>query len=219
MTQSPEWSNVRQVAAGWGFTVGLNNDGTVVATGSNTEGQCDVTEWSEIHQIATGMHHTVGLRSNGTVVARGKNTKNQCDVTAWTEIRQIAAGNEHTVGLKNDGTVVDTAHDLSLWSQITQVEAGGMYTAGVKEDGSVMIAYPPCDLSAWNLNLTGLEDMDDDGDGYSENQGDCNDSDAAIHPGAEEICGDQIDQDCDGLDAECSAKKKNDDSGCFIRSI
>lgn len=40
--------------------------------------------------------------------------------------------------------------------------------------------------------------MDDDGDGFTENQGDCNDGDLAIHPGIEDIPGDGIDQDCNG---------------------
>lgn len=38
------------------------------------------------------------------------------------------------------------------------------------------------------------EDLD--GDGYSEQDGDCNDADAAIFPGAEETC-DGVDEDCD----------------------
>ena len=54
---------------------------------------------------------------------------------------------------------------------------------------------------------------DADGDGYSVEGGacgpvDCNDSNAAIHPGAAEICGDGLDNDCDGnvdfdLGADC----------------
>jgi hypothetical protein len=41
------------------------------------------------------------------------------------------------------------------------------------------------------------EDVDDDGDGTTENQGDCNDSDPSIHPGVEDQC-DEVDEDCDG---------------------
>ncbi len=46
-------------------------------------------------------------------------------------------------------------------------------------------------------------DTDDDEDSYTENQGDCNDSEPSIYPNATEICGDGIDQDCDGNDAVC----------------
>ena len=46
-------------------------------------------------------------------------------------------------------------------------------------------------------------DIDNDGDSYTENQGDCNDSDITINPGAEEICGDSIDQDCNKSDLTC----------------
>ncbi|RMF85416.1 MAG: PASTA domain-containing protein, partial [Nitrospirae bacterium] len=43
-------------------------------------------------------------------------------------------------------------------------------------------------------------DLDGDGDGYTPNQGDCNDADAAIHPGAPDPPGDGVDQNCDGAD-------------------
>jgi formylglycine-generating enzyme required for sulfatase activity len=47
-------------------------------------------------------------------------------------------------------------------------------------------------------------DVDIDGDGYTENQGDCDDGDDMIYPGGPEICGDGIDQDCSGSDEACS---------------
>ena len=39
-------------------------------------------------------------------------------------------------------------------------------------------------------------DMDNDGDTYTENQGDCNDNNSNIYPGAPEVC-DNVDNDCD----------------------
>ena len=62
------------------------------------------------------------------------------------------------------------------------------------------------------------ECVDMDKDGYFVGDGcqpgqvtDCNDGDGAIHPGAEEVCGDGVDQDCKGGDEECAGPCKDAD--------
>ncbi len=60
-----------------------------------------------------------------------------------------------------------------------------------------------------NHGDTLLEDYDGDGYVSMENDclpgGDCDDTDPSVYPGAEEICGDFIDNDCDGdIDEDCT---------------
>jgi hypothetical protein len=71
-------------------------------------------------------------------------------------------------------------------------------------DGTVVAvgagSWGQCNVDDWDL-MSGSADVD--GDGFTEDQGDCDDNDDSIYPGAEEICGDSIDQDCDGSDKIC----------------
>ncbi len=75
---------------------------------------------------------------------------------------------------------------------------------------SVCDGSETCETCPGDCGQCGPEDTDDDGDGFSENQGDCNDSPplgSSIYPGATEVCGDQIDQDCNGSDLPCSLEQ------------
>jgi len=47
-----------------------------------------------------------------------------------------------------------------------------------------------------------LDTSDDDGDGFSEAQGDCNDFEPAVHPKGVEVPYNGIDQNCNGLDLD-----------------
>ena len=51
------------------------------------------------------------------------------------------------------------------------------------------------------------DNLDSDGDGYSNADGDCDDVSDDVYPGAEEICGDGVDQDCDGSDLQCESNE------------
>ena len=43
--------------------------------------------------------------------------------------------------------------------------------------------------------------VDEDGDGYSADDGDCDDDNASVYPGAPEVDGDGVDSNCDGEDS------------------
>lgn len=47
------------------------------------------------------------------------------------------------------------------------------------------------------ISVLDPDNVDDDGDGYTENEGDCDDGDYRTHPGASDTC-DDADNDCDG---------------------
>lgn len=63
-------------------------------------------------------------------------------------------------------------------------------------------------------------DVDNDNDGFTENNGDCNDLETSIHPGSTEICADGIDQDCSGSDELCQIDPKDvdDDNDGFTEN-
>ncbi len=148
------------ISANYVHTVGLKNDGTVVAVGYNEQGQCKVDQWTDIVAVSTGAGHTVGLRYDGTVVAVGYNAQGQCDVDAWTDIVSVSAGYYHTVGIKKNGTVIavgrnsDGQCNVSGWTNIVAVSANDTHTVGLKYDGTVIATgdntYGQCNVGGWS---------------------------------------------------------------------
>ena len=147
------------IAAGYNYTIGLKNDGTLISSGSNDSGQCDVSDWKDIVAVSAGNRHTVGLKSDGTVVAAGSNNYGECNIEDWKDIKQISAGHCYTVGLKNDGTVIATGSGeygkcgVTSWKDIVSISAGFTHTVGLKSDGTVVAVgendYGQCDVSNW----------------------------------------------------------------------
>jgi len=106
------------------------------------------------------------------------------------------ATNTNTGGRYNPGT--DT------WSATSILGAPGARTHhSAVWTGSAMIVWGggPFDESGGATYAFG-QAVDNDGDGFSECQGDCNDADGSIHPGAQEKC-DGLDNNCDGTAEFC----------------
>ena len=166
-----EKSQVAISAGDLHHSLGIQPDGTVVATGDNRYSQCDVDDWTDIIAVSAGRTHSLGLKSDGTVVAAGNNNCGQCDVDDWTDIVAIDTGasysshESHSLGLKSDGTVVATGHngygqcDVDDWTDIIAISAGASdllgqsYSLGLKSDGTVIATgsneYGQCDVDDW----------------------------------------------------------------------
>jgi len=87
-----------------------------------------------------------------------------------------------------DGHPVDedcNDHDASVWQNLNGYVDGDLDNFGV---GAL-------------LDVCSGDELED---GYSEDDGDCDDNNFDVNPGALEICGDGLDNDCDGLsDEDC----------------
>lgn len=96
------------IAAGYSHGLALKSNGSVVAWGSNSQGQTNVpSNATNIVAIAAGQTHSLALRQNGRVTAWGYNFFGQTTVPAGlTNVVAIAAGHNFSLALKSDGTVV-----------------------------------------------------------------------------------------------------------------
>ena len=141
------WTDVKAIAPGGSFVLGLTIDGTVRMAGSS--GNIDTSNWTNITAISTSSLHAVGLRDDGTVVASGLNDKGQCNVSDWRDIVAISASGWHTVGVTSNGTVVATGKSSSFynasldihvrnWKDIVDVATGSSFTVGLCADGSLI---------------------------------------------------------------------------------
>lgn len=169
-----KWTDIESVSAGAQHTVGLRPDGTVVATGDNFYGECNVSDWSDIVKITAGEQFTAGLKSDGTVVYTGYNDlSKEFDVSKVSGVIDIDASESGRAldCLLSDGTWIRLGHlgggewviddktymtadigadedgYVSKEGNITSISTGSACSVGLKSDGTVELVQ--------NLTLQG----------------------------------------------------------------
>ena len=143
------------IAAGMGHSLGLKQDGSIVAWGYNGDGECNVPEPNTgFMAISCGDYHSLGLKQDGSIVAWGLNNHGQCNVPEPnTGFVAIAGGQYHSLGLKQDGSIVAWGYNAEGECNVPEpntgfmaISCGGYHSLGLKQDGSIV---------AWGNNNDG----------------------------------------------------------------
>ncbi len=169
------WTQIVDIRSGGDYTVGLRSDGTVVAAGDNTYGQCDVADWNGVVAIDTYNSYTVGLRYDGTVVAAGclgwKGADVRPYVSDWTDIAAVETAWYAIIGRKTDGTVVFSCPDGTVWEQamrkvsdwtdVQEICLANTLLLALKTDGTVTAVGTTNDMTVTIENAYGRLNVSD----------------------------------------------------------
>ena len=94
-----------KVCEGEGFTIILNEDGTLSNAGLIAKYESDVNDWKNIVDIAVGDKHIVGVDSNGRIHCTGDLSQGACDLNDVRNIKKVFATANGTIVMDNDGVI------------------------------------------------------------------------------------------------------------------
>jgi|GEM_PF-4780380 len=119
------WSDITQIDAGANHIIGLKSDGTVVATGDNIHGQCNVSTWTDICSVSAGFEcftessFSVGLKKNGTIITTCEGTEVESfsgalnnASTQFSDIIRLDVSSSTIVGMNKDGELIIFINEL-----------------------------------------------------------------------------------------------------------
>ena len=116
-------TNIVAISAGWGHSLAVREDGTVLAWGDNSYGQLAVPpSATNVVAVSAGFYHSVALRADGTTVAWGRD--------AFGVVTSAATGKNIAVALAGeDFSLTATAESLPVLGTLPEsirTPAGGL---------------------------------------------------------------------------------------------
>ncbi|MBQ2656958.1 MAG: helix-turn-helix domain-containing protein [Erysipelotrichaceae bacterium] len=135
-------SGAIKVQEGEGFTIILNEDGTVSSAGLISKYAKELSEWRNIVDIAAGRAHVLGVDSNGRVHCTGDNSSGACDITDVKNIKKVYAPSNGSIALDEDGVLYYSGSfigsgSLKNYKNIKDVASSYNILAVLCEDGTV----------------------------------------------------------------------------------
>jgi len=155
------YNKSKLIATGYDTTLVIKNDGTVLFTGLNDNGQGNISQWNDIIAIDASAYTTVGVKANGSIVATGKNANIINDANVMDTIVDISMSysNDVAVAVKKDGTCIKIGDvgevlniNISNWENIIKIDQGSNHVVGLKLDGTVVSTGT--DINNYNILKT-----------------------------------------------------------------
>jgi alpha-tubulin suppressor-like RCC1 family protein len=130
------------VASGATESVGYLHEGSLVAWGSNKDGQATVPVGDTYVQIAGGSFHSLALKSDGSITSWGLNSFGQVSRTPSGNFTRISAGYYHSVALRADGTLAGWGYNADGQTdlppgQFKGIAASSYQTFALRADGTL----------------------------------------------------------------------------------
>lgn len=109
-------SGAIKVCEGEGFTIILNDDGTVSSAGLIAKYANPLSEWRNITDIAAGSSHIIGVDSNGRVRCIGDQDSGACDITDVRNVEKVFATKNGSIVMDRYGAIFYTGSFIGTGS-------------------------------------------------------------------------------------------------------
>lgn len=139
------WTETQALACGTHHTVAVLKDGSLVATGRNAEGQCDVSARDGGYASVACHHHTtVAVGRDGGLAVFGKGYGEMPRSAQGRLVDSVACGLAHMVAVTQDGKAFAVGENtygqcrVEAWENLVTVAVGDRHSVGLCADGSVV---------------------------------------------------------------------------------
>lgn len=111
------WHNIREVAAGHGFTVGLTYGGRVVSVSSSDTALCDTSSWRNIVSVGCGESYAAGLTVDGRVLIASVEHRRisledvPLHTANWSGVIALYCAPRHVIALTGEGQILAAGSD------------------------------------------------------------------------------------------------------------
>ena len=154
-------SGAIKVQEGEGFSIILDENGTVSSAGLISKYSEELSEWRNIVDIAAGRAHVLGVDSNGRVHCVGDNSNGACDIADARNAVKVFATSDGSIVLDNNGSltysgsfigsgslknytdILDIASSSSILAVLTKDQHVDVFT---RDSGNYLVAESWSDI-------------------------------------------------------------------------